>query len=80
MSSAYEYKNSFVTLNIFCTAEPIYFHNMLYYSYLFHSNVRLPYWMKIFTEFNLAIWLRMVKFMELNISEFWFLIIEIFWK
>ena len=29
--------------------------------------------MKIFTEFNLAIWLRMVKFTELNISEFWFL-------
>ena len=26
----------------------------------------LPYRMKIYTEFNLATWLRMVKFMELN--------------
>ena len=29
--------------------------------------------MKICTEFHKATWLRLVKFMELNISEFWFL-------
>ena len=33
----------------------------------------IPYWMKIYTEFNLATWLRLAKFMELNISEFLFL-------
>ena len=30
----------------------------------------IPYRMKIYTEFNLATWLRLVKFMEINISEF----------
>ena len=29
--------------------------------------------MKIYEEFNLATWLRIVKLTELNISEFWFL-------
>ena len=28
----------------------------------------LPYRMKIYTEFNLATWLRLVKFMEINFS------------
>ena len=36
----------------------------------------LPYRMKIYTEFNLAAWLRMVKSMELNISKFWILVIN----
>ena len=35
--------------------------------------VCVPYRMKIYTEFNSATWLRLVKFTELNISEFWFL-------
>ena len=35
---------------------------------------RIPNRMKINTEFSLATWLRLVKFRELNISEFWFLI------
>ena len=30
----------------------------------------VPYRMKIYTEFNLATWLKLVKFTELNISEF----------
>ena len=33
----------------------------------------LPYRMKIYTEFNLATWLRLLKFTELNISEYLFL-------
>ena len=33
----------------------------------------LPYRMKIYTAFNLAIWLRLVKFKERKISKFWFL-------
>ena len=39
-------------------------------SCIHHYYFYIPYGMKIFTEFNLAIWLRMVKFTELNISEF----------
>ena len=31
------------------------------------------YRMKIYTEFNLATWLRLVKFTELNIGKFWLL-------
>ena len=38
---------------------------------LYELNV--PYWMKIFMELNFAIWVRMVKFTELNIREFIFL-------
>ena len=34
------------------------------------SKIIYPYRMKIYTEFNLATWLRLVKFTELNISEF----------
>ena len=30
----------------------------------------IPYRMKLYTEFNLATWLRLVKFTDLNISEF----------
>ena len=30
----------------------------------------------MYTEFNLAAWLRLVKSMELNISEFWILFIN----
>ena len=30
---------------------------------------QIPYSMKIYTEFNLAPWLRLVKFTELNISK-----------
>ena len=33
----------------------------------------LPYWMKMFMEFNLAFSHRLVKFMELPITEFLFL-------
>ena len=29
-----------------------------------------PYKMKIYTEFNLATWLRLAKFTELNIAKF----------
>ena len=36
-------------------------------------HVLLPYMMKIYTECNLATWLRLVKLAELNISQFWFL-------
>ena len=35
----------------------------------------IPNRMKIFTEFNLAIWPRMVKIIELNIGKFWFVIL-----
>ena len=35
-----------------------------------NTSLYLPYRMKIYTEFNLATWLRLVKFMELNISEY----------
>ena len=37
------------------------------------TNSNLPCRMKIYTEFNFANWLRLVKFLELNISKFWFL-------
>ena len=33
---------------------------------------QIPHKMKICAEFNLAPWLRLVKFMGLNISKFWF--------
>ena len=36
-----------------------------------HIHAYLPYRMKIYTEFDLATSLRLVKFMELNVSEFW---------
>ena len=32
--------------------------------------MKVPYRMKIDTEFNLSAWLRLIKFMELKISEF----------
>ena len=35
--------------------------------------VNISYRMKIYTEFNLDTWLRLVKFTELNISKFWVL-------
>ena len=35
--------------------------------------VLLPYRLKLYTEFNLATWPRMVKFTELSIREFRFL-------
>ena len=34
--------------------------------------LHIRYRMKINTEFNLESWLRLVKFMEFNINEFWF--------
>ena len=41
---------------------------------LYMCTVRIiPYRMKIYTEFNLATLPRMVKFKELNVSEFLFL-------
>ena len=40
--------------------------------------VNIPYRMKIFMEFNLATWLRLFKFMELNLlANFDFLIYEL---
>ena len=38
-----------------------------------YSYSPILYRWKIYTEFNLATWLRLVNFTELNISEFWFL-------
>ena len=32
--------------------------------------IDIPYRMKIYTEFNLVTWLRLVKFTGLNITEF----------
>ena len=46
---------------------------LLKYFSVNHNFLRIPHCMKIFTEFNLAIWPRLVKFTELNIGEFWFL-------
>ena len=37
------------------------------------SIITIPQEMKNFIEFNLATWLRLVKFTELNISKFWVL-------
>ena len=37
------------------------------------SIIVIPYRMKIYTEYNLAPYLRFVKFMELNINDFSFL-------
>ena len=39
----------------------------------------VPNRMKIFTDFHWANWLALVKFMELNVSEFWLLNFS-FWK
>ena len=43
----------------------------LHHAYMHASYIYfIPNRMKIFTECNLATWLRLVKFTELNISEF----------
>ena len=31
--------------------------------------MKVPYRMKVYTEFNLASWLRLIKFMELKIKR-----------
>ena len=52
-------------------------HNLTYYTdviivspVVYYPFSPIPYRMKIYTEVNLATWLRLVNFTELNISEF----------
>ena len=53
----------------------ILFYNSFFLQYSIYSIFKLfstlPYRMKIYTEINLATWLRLVKLMELNISKIW---------